>query len=458
MTLEAAGSPPTGAAGADHHFPRFHVRPPAGFLNDPNGPVLIDGTYHLYFQHRVGTALSGPVRWGHATSTDLARWTLHPPAIVPTPGHGDRDGCWSGNTVVHDGVLHAFYSGCAADRRYQSVVTARSQDGGFTFGPPEAVDVDPLPDEGVLHFRDPFVWREGEGWRMVVGAGSVGDVASARAYASDDLRRWKRVEDLAALARERVDGNDSGEMWECPQVVRLDGREVLVVGSWTDGGGIMHALSTPVGADLGDPVLRRVDHGPSFYAASVLRESDVGPLMWGWAPETAGATRPVDGWAGVLTLPRRLSLGADDELLSAPPPSLTALRVAELQPSPTCEATAQLEIEAQVAEGGRGGLRLTFGTDDWLSLDIDDASSTVSVELAVPPGGRSADVTSSVICDALRPGSGAPSVRIFVDGSIAEVFTSAGRVFTVRFYAQSPPPWQLSTHGLERVAAWSLDT
>ena len=25
----------------DHLFPRIHVRPPTGFVNDPNGPVLI---------------------------------------------------------------------------------------------------------------------------------------------------------------------------------------------------------------------------------------------------------------------------------------------------------------------------------------------------------------------------------------------------------------------------------
>lgn len=443
-------------AGVDHHFPRFHVRPPAGFLNDPNGPVLIDGTYHLYFQHRVGTALSGPVRWGHATSTDLARWTLHPPAIVPHPGAGDRDGCWSGNTVVHEGVLHAVYSGFTADQQYQSVVTARSPDGGFTFGPPEAVDVDPLPGEGVLHFRDPFVWREGDVWRMVVGAGSEGDVASARAYESSDLRRWTSRGDLASMARTPGDAVDPGEMWECPQVVRLDGRDVLVVGSWTQEGGIMHALSTPMGEDPAGLTLQRVDHGPNFYAASVLRESDMGPLLWGWAPETAGAVRPDDRWEGVLTLPRRLSLGSRGELLSAPPSSLTTLRAEELTPSPSCETSAQLEIEALVSPGGQGTLHLAFGVDDGLSIEVDGPSSTVTVELTSPRVGEPADVTSSVIHDAVADGEHAPSVRVFVDGSIAEVFTSAGRVFTARFYARTPPPWWLTADGFEHVAAWSL--
>ena len=30
--------------------PSFHVSPPTGWLNDPNGPIHRDGRYHLFFQ------------------------------------------------------------------------------------------------------------------------------------------------------------------------------------------------------------------------------------------------------------------------------------------------------------------------------------------------------------------------------------------------------------------------
>jgi hypothetical protein len=32
--------------------------------------------------------------WGHSVSEDLVRWEHLPPALVPTPGSLDQDGCF----------------------------------------------------------------------------------------------------------------------------------------------------------------------------------------------------------------------------------------------------------------------------------------------------------------------------------------------------------------------------
>ena len=136
--------------GTDHHFPRYHVRPPAGYVNDPNGPVFIDGRWHLFFQYTHDTDRRGAVSWGHASSADLASWQLHRPAMSPDPEGPDRGGCWSGNTVLVGSELIAFYSGYLRDHPYQSVVSATSVDNGRSFGPPRQVVADPDPAERIV--------------------------------------------------------------------------------------------------------------------------------------------------------------------------------------------------------------------------------------------------------------------------------------------------------------------
>jgi len=49
---------------SDHHLPRYHVRPPTGYVNDPNGPVFLGNRWHLYFQHVYDTPRRAPVVWG----------------------------------------------------------------------------------------------------------------------------------------------------------------------------------------------------------------------------------------------------------------------------------------------------------------------------------------------------------------------------------------------------------
>ena len=110
----------------DPAFPRLHGRPDRGWVNDPNGCSYIDGRYHVYFQYNPAAPVHAGIKWGHASSADLAHWRQEPIALVNRPGELDAYGCWSGCVVDDAGVPTAVYSAVADDTHRTSVLLARS--------------------------------------------------------------------------------------------------------------------------------------------------------------------------------------------------------------------------------------------------------------------------------------------------------------------------------------------
>jgi beta-fructofuranosidase len=449
-----------------HLFPLFHVRPPYGFVNDPNGPIIVNGVVHLYYQYRTDASGLGPVSWGHVTSTDLAHWTYHRPAMSPVPNGLDRDGCWSGTTVVDEnGRVRAFYSGLIAGKPYQSVLTAVSNDGGMTFGDPRQVVADPGSDEGVRAFRDPFVWKDDGRWRMAVGVGEADEQAAIRSYSSTDLENWTPDPPFATLRRSVIGDIDTGSMWECPQIVSIEGTDIALVSTMADGRqfGEIIAVAAPTSADA-ELAISRYDVGGNLYAASVLRQSPHGPIIWGWVTESrSGEWAEEDGWSGMLSLPRVASW-RDGALRSSPAPGLTALRSRELAPREDAGAAridgagAQLEVELALAPGSDDvWLELAFSDSERLTIALHGDSGEVVVDTtsaSADPRARGRVYRWSE--GALLDESGF-EVRAFVDGSVVELFTSSGTCATFRVYPTTPPPWSVRSHGAgSRLRAWRL--
>jgi beta-fructofuranosidase len=456
----------------DHHFPKFHVRRPTGFVNDPNGPVLVGDELHLYFQYRAAASGAGFVSWGHASSRDFVNWRHHRLAITPEPGGPDVDGSWSGNTVLKDDQVVAFYSAYNASAKYQSVVKAVSRDGGFSFGPSVRTVSDPDAAEGITFFRDPFVWRDGDRWRMVVGAGDSDETASVRLFESQNLTDWTPVGVMAAMLRQSTDAGDSGAMWECPQVATLDRQDVLIVSPWAPGCELMQVLTLSGldGQGGTPPIVGRLDHGANFYAASVLRSSPSGPIVWGWATEGRSDDWCVEAdWSGMLTLPRSISMRQDGTVASYPLPALVTLRkdhveiVREasgdlLAPELSAQAEFQLDLGAD-PERPPLRARIRFGSDEHLDITVDWLTGTVTIDRSCasldPRAHRGAVSFPEPLCGA----GGRLTISAYIDGSIIELFTNSGRCATVRMYPTAPPPWRLEVLGSnvdDHINCWSL--
>ena len=261
----------------DFWTPQFHLFPPQGWMNDPNGLCQFKSVYHAFYQYTPEWPANELRFWGHAVSKDLLSWETLPIAISPDAAC-DKDGVFSGSAWIetrnaadsdaaagndadgNDGaqgsatageVMRLFYTGNVMDETrpeadgidvgreaYEVMVT--SEDGlGFS---PKRVVLKPAdyPDTCTNHVRDPKVWEQDGALRMLLGARER-DAAAGNVKTADE-----RHDSGAVLI---YDSNDCGEswtlhsvirgtnalgqreafgyMWECPFLVQLDDQEFL---------------------------------------------------------------------------------------------------------------------------------------------------------------------------------------------------------------------------------------
>ncbi|MEW2121664.1 glycoside hydrolase family 32 protein [Streptomyces sp. NPDC005474] len=459
--------PPT-----DPHRPAVHLRPPHGWINDPNGLSFHDGHYHVFFQYNPHGPRHGDIHWGHFRSRDLTHWQLLPPALAPSPGGYDADGCFSGNAVGDGERLVAFYSANRADRWWQPIAAAESRGGGLTWTKrPELVI--PEPPSGTTMWRDPYVWRQDGRWRMLVGAALADGRGTAFLYESEDLEQW--TYERPFLTSE-PDGPDTG--WECPQYAPFGERGALIISDWHPQDGPRGTLVLPGREYEGRfsataPV--PLDHGPDFYAPALLPAPDGRWLLWGWAWE-ARATDWVDesGWAGLLTVPREVTLADDGTVRQRPAHELLALRGPQLlkstglsttddepadlgQVGRCFDLTARLTVGPTASGTGEGSLRLVTSDDGAEHLDIrlDVTNRQIVVDrdhASLDP--RAHGGSYPLPCPTTDP----VELRLIVDHSVAELYLSAGQTLTLRFYPVGDAPWHIQADGeLEyTVEAWEL--
>jgi beta-fructofuranosidase len=400
---------------ADRSLPALHIRPSQGWLNDPNGLCRIDGRYHVFFQYNPVAPVHDAVHWGHVSSTDLTHWQEHPIALAPRPGLIDAAGCWSGCIVDDSGVPTAVYTANRDGARNAVVALARSDRSLMQWEQVESPVKGISKASGMDEVRDPFVFVH-EGRRYAVqGAGQPAGCPGLLLYGCDDLTHWTELGALLttddAIAAEVAAAN----IWECPNLVRIDGQWVVLVSLWRladavyELAGVRYLLGDLVAQGRGWRFKATsgglVDDGPAFYAPQVLAEPDR-TLLWGWAWELGRSAQQVAeaGWAGVLTFPRELYL-RDGVLGVRPATELTTLRSERLgfQQGRPFQAPA-----FELLASGPVVLRLADGDSDVFVLSAE--------------------------------GTATEPARILVDGSIVEAFQH-GTSHTTRAYPTADSNW-----------------
>jgi beta-fructofuranosidase len=88
----------------------YHLMPPTGWLNGPNGLIQHNGIYHIYYQYTPFYAGWGNKIWGHYTTKDWLNFKEEEPFLYPDH-EDDRDGAYSGCAYIKDNQFHYFYTG-----------------------------------------------------------------------------------------------------------------------------------------------------------------------------------------------------------------------------------------------------------------------------------------------------------------------------------------------------------
>jgi beta-fructofuranosidase len=424
--------------------PRYHVTAERNWLNDPNGPIHWDGRYHLFFQTNPQAPHWDRPHWGHVSSADLVTWSRHPMALSPGADGPDREGCWSGCARAMDGEPVIFYTGVAGEGhdRVESICRAVGSPDLERWtkdrSNPLAVPPDSLRSR---YHRDPFLWQDGDGWHLLLGSGTVEGKHHGRAlvYHSPDGRSWS-YGGVFFEAPRRVEGIDLGEVWECPQLLRFEHGDVLVL-SVKDPGSerpllySVYFVGEVRAGRFEGRLVDRVDHGPVFYAPAAMVDATGRTLMWGWIQDALppSTTRQLPR-VGALSLPRVADL-VDGRLRTMPAPELVGLRlepplVGPVQVDGRMDLLGELDVPqleiAALVSGNRGRASWEIGQGElgFIRLTVDLEEGNLVVE--APGAGSHPARIPNRLDDA--------ELRIYLDRSISEVYLSGHASTTVRSY------------------------
>lgn len=304
--------------------PAFHFTAKSGWINDPHGITVTNGEYHLFYQYVPDSTVWAPnCHWGHARGTDLFSLEQLPVAIAP--GEGD-DGIWTGSLVTDDNnQTRIFYTSTAQPNigigRIRTAIPKDSdwiewEKGDFVAEAPEGLDI--------IAYRDPFLVKDADCWRMFVGAGSSDGTAMALSYTSSDLQAWEYEGIALERSTKERDPVWLGALWECPQIFEVDGQHVMVSSVWDDD--VLHYAGYAVGAytegHFDARSWGRLTYGPSYYAPSFFRDTDGRPCLTFWM---RGIADEEAGWASAHSIPHVLTY-KDDRLIASPHPDIEKYR------------------------------------------------------------------------------------------------------------------------------------
>lgn len=403
---------------------KYHMMPPVGWMNDPNGLVSFNCKYHLYYQFNPYATHPGRMCWGHLVSKDLIEYKDC--GVVLTSCNEDES-VFSGGAIQTKEGITAFFTMHTENGKgkTEEVYSATSFDGTEFINPVKVFDNQSLPKNlSRDDFRDPCPVKIGEEYYVFVGGKDIEQNKGVIIVLGG--KSPKKLEYKFYLGPYY----ELGEMGECPSYFKVDGKDVIIasgccvperdndfknrdssvfiVGNLDFAKGLMNI-----------DFIKEIDKGDAFYAPQFIRGAEY-PIMVGWfetwnKPYLTSELK--HGWAGAFTIPRRLEI-KDGDIYQTPVESLSSYHYEPvIDEIPKCaDITFEfIGVGALIIEGRNG--KLIIGNSDNVFIDTHYANNL---------NGSIRKTNLNYKCC---------SVRLLLDISGVELFVDGGReVISSRIY------------------------
>ena len=436
--------------------PIYHYVNPEAMLNDPNGLCFWQGRWHLFYQ--AYPPEDTRQHWGHAVSDDLIHWRDLPYCIYPNP----EDKCFSGATLVEDDRVIAHYHGTAVG----NMVAISSDPLLLNWKKVADKAVIPLTMPEGVHWPprifDPCIWKK-DGSYYALSAGTKPEGPAGKPIRanfllrSENLEHWEYLHPFVEDDHYTMVGDDGA----CPYFWPIGHKHMLLLFSHRSGGQYL----------LGDYDKSRdkfiVTHGAKFnfgpygpagvHAPSATPDGEDIVVIFNMNPG-----KPTAGWNQIMTLPRRLTLSGDEQILIEPAGDIESLRgahvrlegmtipanrdtvldgvegnaielIVEIDPkdasmveldvlcSPGREEFTRISFYSE--RGFRDTIRRSGAVASAITLDNSYSSTAADVKARIPE-------TAQVQLEQNEP----LRLRVFVDCSVVEVFVNGRQCVAARVY------------------------
>ena len=426
--------------------PHFHIAPPTGLMNDPNGLIFDGEKYHLFYQWFPFDAIHGMKHWKHLITKDFQHYQSADD-LIPCELF-ESHGCYSGGALKVGDKLAMFYTGNTrrpSDNQrvpYQNLAIL-DLNGKLLSKRPL---IENAPEGYTEHVRDPkpYLTKDGK-IRFICGAQRENLTGTAIIFEMDNLEGTPRL--LGELSLPAFD-NTNVFMWECPDLLKLGDKDVFI---WSPQGKVRekhqfqnnyhatYAVGKLTDLTFEAEYISELDQGFDFYAPQTFAGLDnkTHAVLFGWIG-LPDLTYPTDKfkWHSALTLPRELRL-EDSKIYQRPIDkiyeNLTALSALHLDKK---ENIANLDRAYLKFEANNQAFDLTFFQNEkGRSLRLSYENGLVCLDRSQS---EQTELMEKFDTKRFCEVENLQTVEIFFDRSIIEIFFNQGeKAMTSRFFIEN---------------------